>query len=99
VNDDFLKTIWINRLPSYLQSHLIGQTDVSLDQQVSMADAIVDISNNRKPQITEISQTLNLNYLRKGNALETKLDLELTQIQLKMQNEITEIKSKNQLRV
>jgi len=65
---------------------------VSLDQQASMADAIADISSNRKPQITEISQTLNSNYLRKGDldALETKLDLKLTEIQLKMQKEMTE---------
>jgi len=33
----------------------------------------------KKPQITEISQNLNSNYLRKGDldALETKLDLKL----------------------
>jgi len=47
MNDDFLKTIWINRLPSYLQPHLVGQTGVSLDQQASMADIIVNISNNK----------------------------------------------------
>jgi len=82
----------MDKSSSYLRPHLVGQTYVSLDQQVSMADAIVDISNNRKPQITEISQTLNSNYLRKEDldALKTKLDLKLTQMQLKMQNEITE---------
>jgi len=36
---------------------------VSLGQQASMA-SIVDITSNRKPQITQISQTLNSNNLR-----------------------------------
>jgi len=55
---------------------------VSLDQQASMADTIVNILSNRKSQIIEISQTLNSDFFRKENldALETKLDLKLMQI-------------------
>jgi len=32
VNNDFLRTIWINRLSNYLRSHLTGQIGISLDQ-------------------------------------------------------------------
>jgi len=55
----------------------------------SIADAIVDISNNKKTQITEISQNLNSNNFRKGDLdkLETKLHLTLTKSQLHFRQE------------
>jgi len=55
VNDDFLRIIWVSRLATYLQLRIAVQTDGSLDQQASMADAIVDITSNQKSQVIEIS--------------------------------------------
>jgi len=94
VHNDFLSTIWISRLSNYLRPHLVGQTGILLYQQASIADAIVDISSNKK---TQISQNLTSNYFKKGDLdeLETKLNLKLnlsTKIQFQLQEQLNEIK-------
>jgi len=48
-----------------------------LDQQASIADAIVDISSNKRTQITEISQNLNSNYFKKGDLDELEIKFKI----------------------
>lgn len=40
VQNEFLRTLWLNRLPSAMQAILVTQADLSLEKQAEIADAI-----------------------------------------------------------
>jgi len=67
VGDDFLRTIWVSRLPKYLRPHLAVQTADSLDQQAYVAYAIVSIIGNQGIQIIQISQASTSSNFRQGD--------------------------------
>jgi hypothetical protein len=51
IQDDFLRIIWANRLPPYVQAILAGQTEGSLDSASHLADKICEVT----PQPTTAS--------------------------------------------
>lgn len=44
VQDEFLKTLWLNRLPSTMQAILVAQSGLTLEKLAGIADAIKDTS-------------------------------------------------------
>jgi len=91
VGDNFLRTIWESRLTRYLQLHLAIRAASSLEHAF-IPDAIVDISSNQQPQITQISQsaTSNNHTQEDLDSLDAKLNLKLVQLHLQIQNEMIE---------
>lgn len=49
VQAEFLRSLWLNRLPSQMQAILCTQTDLSLEKQAEIADAIKETSSS--PQL------------------------------------------------
>ena len=47
VHDDFLRTVWISRLPPQVQAILAGQTEGSLDATARLADKICEVTPAR----------------------------------------------------
>lgn len=46
VGDDFLRSLWISRLPSYLQAIITTQDSCQLDDVAQLADKIMEIPNH-----------------------------------------------------
>lgn len=53
VGDKIVRTIWLSRLPAYIQPHLVAQTQDSLNQLTDIADAIVEATRAPVYQIAE----------------------------------------------
>ena len=49
MQDDFLKTLWLQRLPTNIQSVLSGTTGVTLEKTVELADKMVEIYISNAP--------------------------------------------------
>ncbi|KYN06788.1 hypothetical protein ALC62_02256 [Cyphomyrmex costatus] len=56
VGDKVLRTIWLSRLPSYIQPHLVTRAEDTVDQLTDIADAIVEAT--RAPAFQEIAEQL-----------------------------------------
>ncbi|XP_011171075.1 uncharacterized protein LOC105203852 [Solenopsis invicta] len=55
VGDGMLRTIWLNRLPSYVQPHLVIRTNETLSQLAVTADTIMEATKAPTPQIAEVT--------------------------------------------
>ncbi|CAG5036052.1 unnamed protein product [Parnassius apollo] len=58
VSDDFMKTLWISRLPSGIQTFLAGQPHTSIETLADVADRIHDLVPS-SPQVASISHSHN----------------------------------------
>lgn len=63
VNDEFLRTMWLQRLPSQTQAILATSTE-PLENLASMADKIGDISGSSTRNISAIQESTDINELR-----------------------------------
>lgn len=91
VNDEFLKTIWLTRLPTMVQAILAGQQNLSLDNLASLADSIMETTSCQQlAQITKSPTEYDSAkpFLPSMSPIETLM----SQMQL-MQREIASLKS------
>ncbi|XP_011687103.1 PREDICTED: uncharacterized protein LOC105449544 [Wasmannia auropunctata] len=91
VGDGVLRTIWLSRLPAYIQPHLVTRTRDAVDQLADIADAIVEATRAPAFQVAETArpaapQTMNPEVA----ATEAKFSLQIAQLRLSMQQEMAE---------
>lgn len=80
VPEDFIKTIWCNRLPRDIQSILASQPTHSLDQLSDLADRIQEISSSRNVALTSSQAVHAVN--QHGEIAELKKMVELLTLKL-----------------
>ena len=87
-----LRTIWLSRLPAYIQPHLVTRTGDALEQLADMADAIVEATRAPAFHIAEAVRPPALagTDASVATALEAKFNLQITQMRLAMQQEMAE---------
>ncbi|KAJ8914525.1 hypothetical protein NQ315_002798 [Exocentrus adspersus] len=71
VPDDFINTLWVNRLPTYMQAILATQTDSTLEKIGTLADKIHE-ANPKAQQISAVSVNPKIEMLSKQIAELTK---------------------------
>ncbi|XP_039313041.1 uncharacterized protein LOC120359500 [Solenopsis invicta] len=92
VGDKVLRTIWLSRLPAHIQPHLVTRTEDSLDQVADIADTIMEAT--RAPPL-QVAETTPSSFSRSAGqddatSLEAKINLQLAQMRLSMQQEMAE---------
>jgi len=80
--------IWLSRFSAYIQPHLIARTKDTLKQLANITDAIMKA---RTPSF-QIAHPLTFRVLETDSAIafEVKLNLQITQLRLSLQQEMTE---------
>ncbi|XP_071454441.1 uncharacterized protein [Hetaerina americana] len=76
VPDGFLRTLWLNRLPSYVQSILVTQDSVELGELAKLADKIHEVTPRH--QVASTSSRHEMDELRKDIAELTRQVAALT---------------------
>ena len=82
VNDGFLRTVFVSRLPEAIKPVLATQKDASLDKLAEVADAIMDSLSATPRQLHEAQAT---------TSLEATLNVKMAQLALNMRQEIAAI--------
>lgn len=92
VGDPVLRTIWLSRLPTYIQPHLVTRTADTVDQLADIADAIVEATRAPTMQIAETARPLEgrNQVANDATSIEAKMELRLAQMRLAMQQEMAE---------
>jgi len=54
VGDGVLRTIWMSRLPTHVQPHLVTRANDTIDQLADIADAIMEATRTPAAQVTEV---------------------------------------------
>lgn len=92
VGDQVLRTIWLSRLPAYIQPHLVTRTADTIDQVADIADAIVEATKAPTSQVAVAAWTPTPSTQRANDAVsgEAKLELRLAQLRLSLQQEMAE---------
>jgi len=54
VGDGILRTIWLSRLPTHVQPHLVTRANDTIDQLADIADAIMDATTTPPARVTEV---------------------------------------------
>ncbi|XP_067207883.1 uncharacterized protein [Linepithema humile] len=92
VGDRVLRTIWLSRLPAHIQPHLVTRAEDSLDQVADIADTIVEATRAPSLQIAEAARPSVSRGAGQddGSALEARLNLQLAQMRLALQQEMAE---------
>lgn len=80
VPEDFIKTIWTNRLPENIQTVMAAQTTLSLEELADIADRIKDIttpsasvaSTSANPQVLEVLAKELVELRKEVNALSSR---------------------------
>jgi len=74
VGDSVLRTIWMNRLPTHVQPHLVTRANDTIDQLADIADAIMEATRAPAAQVTEM-----VPYT--ANPINTQANLQISQMQ------------------
>lgn len=92
VGDKVLRTIWLSRLPAYIQPHLVTRTADTNEQLADIADAIVEATRAPTFQVAEAARSVALPSQSANDSvsLEQRLELRLAQMRLAMQQEMAE---------
>lgn len=91
IGNNVLRTIWLSRLPVYIQPHLAARTEATLDQLADVADAIVEATRVPAFQVAEAARPSVLRVAESDAAsIETRFNLQLAQLRLSLQQEMTE---------
>lgn len=64
VQDEFLRALWLSRMPSVMQAILAAQADLTLDKIAEIADKIKESSTISPPQISSMSANDEIGSLR-----------------------------------
>ncbi|XP_071653063.1 uncharacterized protein [Temnothorax longispinosus] len=92
VGDQVLRTVWLSRLPAYIQSHLVTRTADSNEQLADIADAIVEATRAPAFQVAETARATALTGQSANDvtSADAKLEVRLAQLRLTMQQEMAE---------
>lgn len=92
VGDPVLRTIWLSRLPSYIQPHLVTRTADAIEQLADIADAIVEATRAPAFQVAEATRFVasQTPSAVEPASLEAKMEVRLAQMRIAMQQEMTE---------
>ncbi|XP_029162900.1 uncharacterized protein LOC114944905 [Nylanderia fulva] len=92
VGDEVLRTIWLSRLPVYLQPHLVTRVGDTLETLANMADAIVEATRAPAVHVAEAARpTAFAGADGNGIAvLEARINVQMTQMRMAMQQEFAE---------
>ncbi|XP_029162320.1 uncharacterized protein LOC114933903 [Nylanderia fulva] len=92
VGDPVLRTIWLSRLPAYIQPHLVTRTADTIEQLADIADAIVEATRAPAFQVAEASKFVppQTQGASDPRALEARMEVRLAQMRLAMQQEMAE---------
>lgn len=87
VGDKVLRTVWLSRLPAYIQPHLVTRTEDTNDQLADIADAIVEATRAPAFQVAETTRSVALpnQSVSDSASFEAKLELRLAQMKLALQ--------------
>lgn len=55
VSDDFLRSLWANRLPSHVQAIIASQKSASLDEIAELADKVCEVTPSTSSQVASAS--------------------------------------------
>ena len=75
VSDEFLLTLWVNRLPEMTRAIVIAQTDLPLKKLAAIAELICD----SLPQVANVSEDME-SILKKLEGLELQLSQNLSRV-------------------
>jgi len=84
VGDGVLRTIWLSRLPTHVQPHLVTRANDTIDQLADIADAIMEATRTPSPRVTEIVH----NTTPSVNA---QVNLQIAQMQLQQRELLEQI--------
>lgn len=92
IGDEVLRTIWLSRLPVFIQPHLVTRTGDPLEVLADMADAIVEATRAPSLHVAEAARPKAMPSAEANGvaALEAKMSLQMTQMRLAMQQEFAE---------
>ncbi|XP_011707926.1 PREDICTED: uncharacterized protein LOC105462772 [Wasmannia auropunctata] len=90
VGDQVLRTIWLSRLPTYIQPHLVTRHADTNDQLADIADAIVEATRAPTFQVAETARTPVIQNANDTSAIEARMEVKFAQLQLALQQEMTE---------
>jgi hypothetical protein len=92
VGDPVLRTIWLSRLPAYIQPHLVTRAADTIEQLADIADAIVEATRAPVFQVAEAAKFTTPQNQNAGDpaSLEAKMEVRLAQMRLAMQQEMAE---------
>lgn len=82
LNDDMLRTLWLDRLPPHVRAILATQKSTPLNETTELADAIMSYGKSTQPRISEIS----------NNDHNTQVNIKIAQLSLSLQEEISTLK-------
>ncbi|XP_071577987.1 uncharacterized protein [Temnothorax nylanderi] len=92
VGDKVLRTVWLSRLPAYIQPHLVTRTADTNEQLADIADAIVEATRALAFQVAETARATALTGQSANDltSADAKLELRFAQLRLTMQQEMAE---------
>ncbi|XP_018396207.1 PREDICTED: uncharacterized protein LOC108774564 [Cyphomyrmex costatus] len=91
VGDKVLHTIWLSRLPVYIQSHLVTRSEDTVDQLADIADAIVEATRAPAFQVAESARSsMSRTVPEDASAIEAKINVQIAQMRLALQQEMAE---------
>ncbi|XP_029164467.1 uncharacterized protein LOC114945757 [Nylanderia fulva] len=92
VGDEVLRTIWLSRLPVYLQPHLVTRVGDTLETLADMADAIVEATRAPAVHVAEAARPTAFAGAEVNGiaALEARINVQMTQMRMAMQQEFAE---------
>ncbi|XP_011883650.1 PREDICTED: uncharacterized protein LOC105570811 [Vollenhovia emeryi] len=92
VGDQVLRTIWLSRLPAYIQPHLVTRTADTPEQLADIADAIVEATRAPAFQVAETTRYPGPQgqITNDSASIEAKIEVRLAQMRLAMQQEMSE---------
>lgn len=64
VQDEFLRTLWLNRLPAVMQAILAAQADLTLTKVAEIADKIKESTSSSQPQVASVAASEELESLK-----------------------------------
>ncbi|XP_018378087.1 PREDICTED: uncharacterized protein LOC108770850 [Trachymyrmex cornetzi] len=89
---DGVFTVWLSRLPAYIQPHLVTRAEDTVEQLSKMADAIIEATRAPAFRVAEATQ---LPVPRVENrdtitTIEARVNLQIAQLRLTLQQEMAE---------
>lgn len=86
VPDDFLRTLWSNRLPTNLQAVVASQPDLPLDKLADLADTVNEIAPAGPMQVASIAQSSTATLIKEMAGQIAELTRQVSSLSTKVDN-------------
>jgi len=84
VGDGVLRTIWLSRLPTHVQPHLVTRANDTNDQLADIADAIMEATKASPVRITKVAS-------QPTTSTDVQINLQIAQMQVQQQTLMEQI--------